>query len=546
MKIGLTGYPLAQLTGGETLKKAGAGVKKGSVDRVDVPILSNVPDKAIVRYLRTVDEILSDIIRIVDDDASLSGSEETAAISQKTFQQATITPRDAVIYLPAGVPAGEGGPEGLDEQLIIIKDVLSAEVKDMRGQQGEVALVDFAKEIAGELSRIDTGMTAGAVDINAVKVRDKFIVSVDAAAGIPVYSVIRHDPSGGTVFYHNTAEGLDDAAAASTVAGIASFLTRNAGETLPESAPAAPDGSLINMSDGRRTDDSAAFLTRTDLAAGKFVLPDGFDPVKAAKEVASFLSAGKGSVRSDKAKDDKGYDIVKALEYQVPANDTLRSDNFPGITIRVIPSTALAAASVKTAGVENRQEVIAERFASLADVIGTMIEYEGDTEGGPGEGQVRLEAMRTSVKEAVRESLHTAIGSATASQAGGSLNETLEGIGIDEKGLLKVDKKVFAGTLMDRRDEASRFIQNFGNTLHDKVAYFFHPFAGLYDISTGEAGVRGPGSKDGIADEEEEAKAKFEKRLNEIQLLLESSYELKESFMNTRLSGRTGPDGEQR
>ncbi|HOW53399.1 MAG TPA: hypothetical protein PLR60_01995 [Syntrophorhabdaceae bacterium] len=545
MKIGLTGYPLAQLTGGETLKKAGTGVKKGSADRVDVPVLSNVPDKAIVRYLRTVDEILSDIIRIVDDDASLPGGEETAAISQKTFQQAAITPRDAVIYLPAGVPAGEEGPEGLDEQLIIIKDVLSAEAKDIRGRQGEIALVGFAKEIADELSRIDTGMTAGAVDINAVNVRDKFIVSVDAAAGIPVYSVIRHDPSGGTVLYHNTAEGLDDAAAASTVAKIASFLTRNAGETLPESAAAVPDGSLINMSDGRRTDDSAASLTRTDLAAGKFALPDGFDPVKAAKEVASFLSAGKSSVRSDKAQDDKSYDIVKVLEYQAPANDTLRSDDFPGITIRVIPSTALAAASVKTAGVENRQEVIAERFASLADVIGTMIEYEEDDEGGPGEGQVRLEAMRTSVKEAVRESLYTAIGSGKANQAG-PLNETLEGIGIDEKGLLKVDKKVFAGTLMERKDEASRFVHNFGNTLHDKVAYFFHPFAGLYDISTGEAGVRGPGSKDGIADEEEETKAKFEKRLNEIQLLLESSYELKESFMNTRLSGRTGPDGEQR
>ncbi len=545
MKIGLTGYPLKQLTGGESLKKTNAAVKKGPADRVDVPVISGVPDKAVVRYLRIVDEILSDIIRMVDDDLSLPGSEGPAAISQAPSRQASMAPEDAVVYLPSGAPAGKDGPEE-PAALIIIKDALSSVMKGMYGQQGEKALVDLAKGIAGELSRIDAVMVAGTFDLDSPAVKDKYIISAGAGDGIPVYSVIRHDPSGATVSYGNAAEGIDDAAAASVVARVASFLTRRTDETFSADTFNVPEGPHIGLSYGKQAGDDAASLAGAGLADGTFVLPGGFDPVRAAREVASFLSAGKNSMRSDRVQEDMDHDTAAVPEHPAPADgayDMFLQDEFPGINVRIVPSTARAFAAVKMAAEENRQVVVAEKLALLADTIGEFIGYNENTEEeGAGEGAARPDAVRMSVKEAVRESLRTAARCGVPSgQAPVSMDEVPEGIGIGEEGMLRVDRKVLAGTFMERKDETTRFIQGFSNALHDRITYFFHPFAGLYAADTGgAAAVRGAGGKEGMADEEEGVRMEFEKRMGEISMLLESSYQLREVFMNMGLSARAG------
>lgn len=457
MKIGLPGYPLAQLTGGELLKKAGTGVKKGSIGRVDVPILSDVPDKAIVKYLRTIDEILSDIIRIVEDSEQPAGSGGTAAVSQKMLQQAAVAPGDAVIYLPAATPGGDELTDGKGE-LIIIKDVLSSGAQGLPGGAVRQSPAVISREVARALSRIDAGIGMETGDLNSITVRDKFVISVDVRDDLPVPSIIRHGPPGVTAPSNGSDAGASGAGTASMVEKVAAFLTGRAAWDSPGDASCA-DG---------------------------MILPDGF----------------------------------------------------PGVTIRVIPSTMLRPDTVETAGRANRQEVIAEKFVLLAGAIGGNVGCGEEIEETDDDGQAALEAIKVSVKEAVRESAQLAMrGPAVRS---GPVDEIPEGIRINQKGLLDVNREALAETLTGRKEEAARFVRDFGNSLHDRITYFFHPFAGLYAGGTGGAAVRGTGGKEGIADDEEDARVNLEKRMNEIRMLLESSYQLREVFMGIGLSAQTG------
>ena len=223
-------------------------------------------------------------------------------------------------------------------------------------------------------------------------------------------------------------------------------------------------------------------------------------------------------------------------------DDTFLSDKFPGFTIRVIGQTDMAASAEAAVDTVNKAEIIAERLISLADAVNGAIGLPEDLEEAPGEGRLRADPSRPSIKEALRESMQIAM--RNAADETGLVNEGLAGIRIDERGLLKVDRAMFAEALTGKKEETSRFVNNFGSSLHDRTSYYFHPFATLFAGAPDAAGLQGPGNKKGVADDGDDKKAGFEKRLNELQMLLKSSYELKGSFMQKRFSDQGGPDEE--
>jgi len=443
VKIALAGYPLTQLFGGETQKKTGMRAQNGFLGRIDVPVLSKVPDKAVVKYLQAIDAILSDIIRIVDDNAALTGSEDITAVSRKMPQQAFITPQDALIYLPAAVSTGEGDVSS--GELVIIKNVLQPGETDISGEPEGSAAVSLSRDIARGLPGIGVGMGMKEEDLTAP------FVNTAGVKGTPV-----------------------------------------------RSGPVEATKDILSLS-GKKDGQTASQGERVEEESYEAAMPD----------IGTFIG---------------------------PAD---LSEKPPGVSIRFIDPAGMGVSGVASG---KKDRIIIESMTSLAAAVNDIIGSQVETEEGPGNAAAQMAVARTTVKEAVKESLLMALryGQGGVAPSGGDPF----GLRTDEKGLLRVDRAMFAEALAGKKEETFRFVNNFGSSFHDRISYFFHPFAGLYAGAPDAAGLKEPGNKEGVADDREDRKAGFEKRLGELQMLLKSSYELKESFMQKRLSGQNVPDEE--
>ena len=99
-------------------------------------------------------------------------------------------------------------------------------------------------------------------------------------------------------------------------------------------------------------------------------------------------------------------------------------------------------------------------------------------------------------------------------------------------------------SLSAKKEETVTFIRDFGRSLQDGLRYDFNPLAGVYAGGRDAAGITGAGRKDRAGDDNDKQKARLEERLNRVQLLLRSSYELKDVFMQSLSLNNAGPGDE--
>jgi hypothetical protein len=156
MKITYAGYLPTPLLGRETQKKTNVCSQKGLTGCVDVPVLSEIPEKALVMYLKVIDEIISDIVNINDSNTPLTDNAENDPIQQKVPRQMVITPQDILTLLPGSTSGTQGSIK--KGELVITKDNVLAQGIGLSGEPDEDTTAGIVQDIARELSSIDVGL----------------------------------------------------------------------------------------------------------------------------------------------------------------------------------------------------------------------------------------------------------------------------------------------------------------------------------------------------------------------------------------------------
>ncbi len=159
------------------------------------------------------------------------------------------------------------------------------------------------------------------------------------------------------------------------------------------------------------------------------------------------------------------------------------SDTIPGMIVRYITQSS------PLSGIPDKTDPgarIIDNLMSLEKLLEDVPVFDAPIDGLPEDDAMALEAVRASIKEKVpvmvRDALHAA--GRNAQSAYPDNNAGPFGINIDEKGLLKIDSATLAESLSETKDETIRYIQDFGNSLQDKIRYDFNPFAGtLYAVA---------------------------------------------------------------
>lgn len=484
MKITDIGYPLTQLPGGETLKKPSVRAQKGPADLVvDVPVLSDVPEKAIIKYLKVIDEIASDPIHATDDDIAVTGNEEGAALkalqTEAQQQKGAALLQKILVYVRGVASAGkEGG--NMTGELIIIKDVLSFGAAGTTEEQKERAMTGLSNGVAPELPRMDAGMGTRIDKLDSTGIGDKFNISLDPEQTGPAVSVMRQGPSGKMELLNNGENRIDQGNVIAVVRRLSAALAGEAIKAPPTDA-AKPDGV-----EGKG---------QVTFAGGNY--PSGVIP-----------------------------------------GATVR---FVGMATTPVCGTTMVGTGNRGGEIAEKLVSLAD---AVNELIGSQTDVEGVTGDDQAPAVKMLTSVKETMTVAAKEALRAAIRHAEGDTA--DVNEGSFGMRLDEKGMLRVDKTVFTESLSGRKEETMRFVHDFEGAFHDRITYNFHPFAGLYAGEQGNRNLRGPGNKEAVADKGSSEKAKFEKRFKELQMLLKNSYELKESFVKRKFAGGDGRDEEAR
>ncbi len=119
MKIIYTGYPLAQLTGGDQQKRAQARIQINATQgSVDTGSCSAISDKAVMRYLQAIDDITSDLLRIVDDYPQTGTAGDISLIPDQLPREKAVNIPNMFIYYP---PSDSGGENAGPGQIIVVQ-----------------------------------------------------------------------------------------------------------------------------------------------------------------------------------------------------------------------------------------------------------------------------------------------------------------------------------------------------------------------------------------------------------------------------------------
>jgi len=110
-----------------------------------------------------------------------------------------------------------------------------------------------------------------------------------------------------------------------------------------------------------------------------------------------------------------------------------------------------------------------------------------------------------------------------------------ESIGLSrgKNGSLHLDTSILLSQLTSRKEETVNVMKGFGNTIHERINYLMHPYAGIYIDDKNILQLRATQKDEGASLLNKELKKEqnsLEKRLNELKLLIERSRLLTEWF----------------
>ena len=527
MKIIYTGYPLAQLTGGDQQKRAQARIQINATQGlVDTGPCSAISDKAVIRYLQAIDDITSDLLRIVDDYPQTGTAGDVSLIPDQLPREKAVNIPNMFIYYP---PSDSGGESAGPGQIIVVQGCPSSSDAGCRELQGEQSVSDLVKTIVRQLSAVDKGIGLESVDIGSMPARDRFVIFAETKDGMPVISVIRQGASGRSELLDH--DQIRDEAILNVITKLNVAITTGQPVKTPQ-----PEGFVSGAKDakGESVSTPAATDTRdTPDAGAPFNLPEIARAI-----LSSVFSGGKHEGIVNNAKNQETMTLNEAAASAL--SDDAASDIIPGMIVRYITQSS------PLSGIPDKTDPgarIIDNLISLEKLLEDVPGFDAPIDGLPEDDAVALEAVRASIKEKVpvmvRDALHAA--GRNAQSAYPDNNAGPFGISIDERGLLKIDSTTLAESLSEKKDATIRYIQDFGNSLQDKIRYDFNPLAGLYTGGESTGGILKANRKHRADDEcDDKQKIQLEKRLNEVQMLLKSSYELKDLFMQSKCADQPG------
>lgn len=514
MNIIYAGNPLLILSQVNTPKKA--GVRAAAAPAMsDMIALSQAPDKALVKYLEAVDNIASDLLRILDDYAAtgIPVGEPFFPNGLPRFRAAAGD--DTYIYFPA---EGPGGKEAGRGQVIVIRNNLF--LSDGSPVPGdEEALQSFVMEVGSRLSAAAPGIGLKVADIETVPVRDRFILLSGARDITPVIPVILREAPGGPGQTDKVLVREGDIH--DIIKKIKAFIDEQANveqvDVPLEKSLSANDNPLEFGTD------------KSPVPAETETIPV-HGPVKIVKEILSsiFSQHTDGTTTIKNAEDGGGVRTGVTRGPAVPGGGLW--DALPGITVRYVDASPLSPDI--PAGTTDSRPLIVDKLVSFKEMIEIAPEPALLPEGTSEEDLTVVREARRSVHEQmpalVRQALHAASRNYEAS--GGAADQGIFGIGLDEKGNLRIDPAVLVESLADKKEKTITFIRDFAASLQDRLRYDFNPLAGAFAGGRDTASITGAGKKGNAGDDSDEQKTRFEERLNKVQLLLRSSYELKDQL----------------
>lgn len=113
------------------------------------------------------------------------------------------------------------------------------------------------------------------------------------------------------------------------------------------------------------------------------------------------------------------------------------------------------------------------------------------------------------------------------------LQARIIGLSIEKNNLLRLDMPSLEGALASNKEETLNTIKGLGNSLYERINYFVHPYAGVYADNKEVLQLRASQKDESalLLDKElNMERGGLEKRLNELQLLIERSTLVKQWF----------------
>lgn len=477
MNIITAGDPLLIMSQAHAPQKGGRRVSTPGSATSDTIVLSQIPDKALLKYREAVDHIVSDLMRIVDAYAAAGLPADDVAFPGALTHCRAMTGRDTCVYFPGPAP---GESETRSGQVVVIGNGLSFS-DGARNLEDEEIIRAMVKVAAQKPAAATPRIGLRLADIESIPVRDRFILFTETKNDVPVVSIIRQKASGRSEPV--TGNQVPEADIQDVITKIREFITEQ-----------------VN-------------LPQVDGQPEKALSEDG--PVKS------------------------GLD--RSLIPVAPA-DAL-ADAIPGITVRYVhlspPSPDVPA------GTDPRLFIV-DKLASLGELIEGMSGPSLVSEGGSEDDRAALRETISSAHEQITTTVRQALSAASRDYrtAAGPADQGFPGAGINEDGTLRIDRVMLVESLSAKKEETVTFIRDFGRSLQDGLRYDFNPLAGVYAGGRDAAGITGAGRKDRAGDDNDKQKARLEERLNRVQLLLRSSYELKDVFMQSLSLNNAGPGDE--
>jgi hypothetical protein len=207
MKIALTPYPFAGLSG--TAKKPvsvpadNGGLAAAGTSRPPVRL-----DVAVLRYLRTVEEMTAQIMDMTGDGPPAVVDEYPGTTPAGVSGGSAIARGDILVFFPGPAPDGENEDNGAE--LVVVKGTGRAEYAAASETPREEALEGLAKDVGQALARLGRGVAPVVFDHGPPRPRERFIVSVDTVDGVTVPTVIHDAPSGVALVFNNGGGELSD------------------------------------------------------------------------------------------------------------------------------------------------------------------------------------------------------------------------------------------------------------------------------------------------------------------------------------------------
>jgi hypothetical protein len=519
MKITLGVYP--SLKGlADTQKRPSVRVPDAGLNRTDALSFSAVPDKAVVKYLQAIDDITSELIEMVDHYAAPAPAVQTGHV---TLKGQPATAPAVVVYFP---PSGQENAAVPDKgQLIVMNKGALIRGTDASGPQTDNDVLTLSGDVSRALSPLMSGLGIPAGRFDLPQVGAKLIAVLDVQDDVPVAQVIRQDEAGRLEAVPPDSDSrsfvLD------IVKTISADLEGPAGANEPTADKSEVSGASV-------LSDPAAAIRRVFSAIQGHFAGTGNRETTAGTAKRQDVPAGNGMTAAGMPENSPPATNL------IPDDASLKTGAGTVVHYLDEPRGPVSQASVRGADFVTQ---IADKMVVLERRLEEVPYFRGEDTSLPEEDPALLEKTFAALKEntagLVRRALHAAVSQVRSEYPGADVSAL--GIGLDENGFLKVDRTALSESLSARKDEAVMFVRDLGNSLQDRIRYDFNPLAGLFAGNGNADGVLETGKKRGTADEgDDKPRVQLETRLNEVQMLLKSSYELKDLFLQGGSSDQPG------